>query len=301
MTDIRKIRVPGLVGVDPSRQANMGLLERVASGINNLYSDPRRARGMTNMGMALMDAAGPQMPGQQISTGQMLARGLAGFQQGATAYDAEQMALSQQALQEAQMAQQLAAASGQGVSDRFDMETKLRDRFRADNRQLFQVTEAGQRVIDSATDPSAAGDLALIFNYMKMLDPGSTVREGEFANAQNASGVPGRIVSLYNNIIEGTRLNEQQRADFVGRAADLYKGTQSILSDRADRYRGLAQQYSLNPENVAFMDAPLDFSSVLSPPAPVDPVQPSQPAPADMRELDGVRYVKQGGQWFIEE
>ena len=38
--------------------------------------------------------------------------------------------------------------------------------------------------------PDAAGDMALIFSYMKMLDPNSTVREGEYATAQDAGSIP---------------------------------------------------------------------------------------------------------------
>ena len=51
-----------------------------------------------------------------------------------------------------------------------------------------------------ATPVTAAGDLSLIFKYMKMLDPGSTVREGEFANAENAKGIEDSLRALYNKI-----------------------------------------------------------------------------------------------------
>lgn len=73
----------------------------------------------------------------------------------------------------------------------------------------------------AAENPSAAGDLSLIFQYMKVLDPGSTVREGEFANAQNAAGVPDRIRNLFNNWSKGQRLDEKQRQDFVTQAKKI--------------------------------------------------------------------------------
>lgn len=57
----------------------------------------------------------------------------------------------------------------------------------------------------------AFGDLALIFNFMKILDPGSTVREGEFANAQNTAGVQTRFRNLYNQVLNGARLEDDQR------------------------------------------------------------------------------------------
>jgi len=102
------------------------------------------------------------------------------------------------------------------------------------------------RVVASAKDPSAAGDLALIFNYMKVLDPGSTVREGEFATAQNASGVPGRVQSLYNNIIRGERLNEEQRGDFVDRARRLYKAAATSYEGIRDDYVDIASSYKFD-------------------------------------------------------
>lgn len=102
------------------------------------------------------------------------------------------------------------------------------------------------RVVASAKDPSAAGDLALIFNYMKVLDPGSTVREGEFATAQNASGVPGRVVSLYNNIRRGERLNPEQRSDFVDRARRLYMSAASSYENIRDDYTDIARSYEFD-------------------------------------------------------
>lgn len=294
--------VPGLVA-ETEEDKKTGILDRIAGGINKAYSDPARARGLTQMGMALMDAAGPRPLGQQLNTGQILARGMAGYHQGADQYRQQQLAEQEAMLKRAAMLQQAQGDTSKMESERFDRETKLRDRFRSDNKDLFSITEAGQRIIDSARDPSAAGDLALIFNYMKMLDPGSTVREGEFANAQNASGIPGRIVSLYNNILEGTRLNPDQRLDFVSRAADLYQGTQSILGQRSKKYAGLAEQYNLNPENVVFMDDPLDFESVLSPPqttaAPQAPQAPK--SPQQRKTINGDNYVMVDGQWFKEE
>jgi hypothetical protein len=37
---------------------------------------------------------------------------------------------------------------------------------------------------------------------MKMLDPTSVVREGEFATAQNAASIPIKIVNMYNKALE---------------------------------------------------------------------------------------------------
>lgn len=132
----------------------------------------------------------------------------------------------------------------------FDQETKLRDKFLAQSKDFKDISDAFGRITASAQDPSPAGDLALIFNYMKILDPGSTVREGEFANAENSQGVPGRVRSLYNKVVNGQRLNPGARADFVGRAHQLFQAQESGQAKIESEFSRIAEQSGLNPENV---------------------------------------------------
>lgn len=124
-------------------------------------------------------------------------------------------------------------------------ESDLRKEFvgNAEVKDFGKQASAFGRVVASAKDPSAAGDLALIFNYMKVLDPGSTVREGEFATAQNAAGVPGRILSLYNNVIKGERLNPEQRDDFVNRSRMLFQQAEKGFRGIQEQYKGIATDY----------------------------------------------------------
>jgi hypothetical protein len=103
------------------------------------------------------------------------------------------------------------------------------------------------RVMASVNDPSPAGDLALIFNFMKVLDPGSTVREGEFATAANSGGVDDRVRALYNNVTEGTRLAPKQRDDFANRATQLYSNAEQQYQGIADQYSAFATQSGYNP------------------------------------------------------
>lgn len=100
-----------------------------------------------------------------------------------------------------------------------------RKEFEMQSKDFKTVNDAMDRIMSSAKNPSAAGDLSLIFNYMKVLDPGSTVREGEFATAQNSAGIDNKLRAKYNQIINGQRLAPEQRADFVNRAARLYESS----------------------------------------------------------------------------
>lgn len=136
--------------------------------------------------------------------------------------------------------------------DIFTQENQLRNQYEGQTKDFRIIRDAYTRIGASAKDPSAAGDLALIFSYMKILDPGSTVREGEFANAQNAGGIPTRIISMYNNALSGQRLAPEQRSDFVNRAQRLYQGAEDQYKKTKETYRNLASSYKgLNPDRVA--------------------------------------------------
>lgn len=117
-------------------------------------------------------------------------------------------------------------------------------------KDFFQVADANARVLAAGINPSAAGDLALIFNYMKLLDPGSTVREGEFATAQNSASVPQRVVSLYNRIVDGQRLSGPQREDFLARAESLFGAAQGEAQKTADAFERIATNAGVNVNNV---------------------------------------------------
>jgi hypothetical protein len=115
---------------------------------------------------------------------------------------------------------------------------RLQSAYDADptTKESKQIASSWSRVQGAFKEPSAAGDLSLIFGYMKMLDPGSTVREGEFANAQNAGGIPDRVQAQYNRIASGERLSEGQRADF-------FKQAQNVVKGQFERQRDIDEQF----------------------------------------------------------
>lgn len=116
-----------------------------------------------------------------------------------------------------------------------------------------EVAAAYNRMQNAAKEPSAAGDLSLIFNYMKMLDPRSTVREGEFANAQNAAGVPTKILNTYNNIMSGQRLSAEQRIDFLKNARGSYQAQMDVQNKIDEQYKALAEKNNIPVEDVILM------------------------------------------------
>tara|TARA_R100001460_G_scaffold22439_1_gene45693 strand:- start:453 stop:1415 length:963 start_codon:yes stop_codon:yes gene_type:complete len=142
---------------------------------------------------------------------------------------------------------------------RFGNEDKLRDEHQKLSGTFIDVRDAYGRILSNAEEQTAASDLSLIFNYMKMLDPGSVVREGEFANAQNSAGVPDQIRARYNSILSGERLAENTRQDFIQTAQDLYKTQLASQSSLDKNYKDLATSYGLDANKVV-----LDFSSPIA-------------------------------------
>lgn len=123
------------------------------------------------------------------------------------------------------------------------------DYTKASTNYLTQV-QGYQAVQAAAKDPSAAGDLAMVFAFMKTLDPASTVREGEFANAQNATGVPDRVRNVYNRAMSGERLNPTQRADFLKQAGSQYSQAQKRQQGLIQVYSARAKANNLPPDQV---------------------------------------------------
>jgi hypothetical protein len=132
----------------------------------------------------------------------------------------------------------------------FDRSKKIRDRYDKQSGDFVKVRDAFGRIEASSSDPDPAGDLSLIFNYMKMLDPGSTVREGEFATAEGAASVPERFKGAYNKVISGEKLTEKQRNGFVNRAKMLMKKANSQQSkDKAEAIR-LGKQFGITENDI---------------------------------------------------
>lgn len=126
----------------------------------------------------------------------------------------------------------------------------LRKEFTAQTAPYRGVADAFVKIKNAAMNPSAANDLALIFSYMRALDPASTVREGEFATAQNAAGVDVQVRNLYNKVVSGERLSQPQRQDFLQSSYGMVESQMPNLQQIIDRYTGIANRSGLNPEDI---------------------------------------------------
>ena len=115
-----------------------------------------------------------------------------------------------------------------------------------------------------AARPTPAGDVSLIFNYMKMLDPTSVVREGEQATAAEAGPLVDRMtLGLYNRVVAGLKLLPSQRDDFKAQATLIFNSMRDSHLDLEKQFRDLATRSKMNPDDVVLdLLGPLRFGSL---------------------------------------
>lgn len=132
-------------------------------------------------------------------------------------------------------------------------EAKLRNELQQKSKDFVTIRDNYARISRVAKNPSPAGDLSLIFSYMKLLDPGSTVRESEFQNAEKAAPILTRYGLDFNklgSVWAGKKLTDEQRADFIARSNDLYSAQKELHDQTRGEYRRLTEAAGGRPENV---------------------------------------------------
>jgi len=126
----------------------------------------------------------------------------------------------------------------------------VRKEFAKESSDFAETAQQIDTIYGAAKLGTAAGDLSTIFAYMKMLDPGSTVREGEYANAQNAGSIGTAVRNIYNQVIDGTRLTPEQRDQFLESADSIYDQRLSAHTRRKSFYGEIARRRGYNEADV---------------------------------------------------
>ncbi len=131
-----------------------------------------------------------------------------------------------------------------------DIEMALRKEW--DSNQTTQDTQKLSRsmnVLRSVKD-TPAGHLSFIYNYMKMLDPGSTVRESEFATAAKAGDLGDKFQNLVSKVSSGKLLTPEQIANFKSEADAIYTGQLDTQKEIDAYYKDIARKNGFNPDSV---------------------------------------------------
>jgi hypothetical protein len=139
-----------------------------------------------------------------------------------------------------------------GTGKAYAREKDLRATFTTEMKPFTDLAQAFRKVEAAALNPSAAGDISLVYGYMKILDPGSTVMQGEQATAANAGGVSDRVRAMYNKALTGETLADNVRQDFYAQSRNLIESQRPLQQDISERYGLIATQNKLDPNQIVF-------------------------------------------------
>ena len=150
-----------------------------------------------------------------------------------------------------------------------------------------EVQSAHSQITQALKLQSPAGDLAGATKMMKILDPGSVVRESELGMAMAASGALDRLTNYSDRILKGTKLTPTQRTDFQNLANNLYDESVKQYNNKRTEYHGFAGKYGLAS------DVLLGKPAATAAPAKID--KPKDKAPVPMKGMVQGGYKFKGG------
>lgn len=140
---------------------------------------------------------------------------------------------------------------GSGREDEtFKRAQTLSDDFVRDSKTYLDTKTSYQSMLDAAYDPSGAGDITMVYSFMKMLDPTSVVREGEAATAEQAGGVPATVRNAYNRLLTGEKLSPKVREDYLKQAEIRFKRQAQGQKARIGQYTKKANSFGVSPDMV---------------------------------------------------
>ena len=133
-----------------------------------------------------------------------------------------------------------------------DNELKIRSDFRSEPiyKAHQEVQSAHSQITAALKQASPAGDLAGATKLMKILDPGSVVRESELGMAMAASGLEDRLRNYASNVVNGTKLTPTQRKDFQDLADKLNQESIKQYGAKRKEYESFATGYGLDGERI---------------------------------------------------
>jgi hypothetical protein len=133
-----------------------------------------------------------------------------------------------------------------------DNTLKLRGDFRSEPiyKAHQEMESAYSQIQQSLKANTPVGDLAGATKIMKLLDPGSVVRESELGMAMSATGLMDRVQNYATNIINGYKLTPQQRKEFQALADSLVAQSSHLYNTKRGEYSRIAERNGLGVEDV---------------------------------------------------
>jgi len=154
------------------------------------------------------------------------------------------------AMVEARMKELDAMAPKGPAAPNFNDENALRTQYRQIAQPLTESVGQYEVMNSLSADATGASDVALVFAFFKTIDPTSTVREGEYAAAASAQGLPSQIVTGLQRLETGEKLSPELRRQLVDVAKRYADRASKKLSEVNSQYGRWAGDYGMDPSRI---------------------------------------------------
>jgi len=144
----------------------------------------------------------------------------------------------------------LKATGGIDPEKKFAQEEKIRKEWQGRSKVYGELQGTFNTLQASSESANGPGDIALITGFMKMLDPGSVVRETEFATARDTAGLFTQLQNRLEKAQNGQLLSPAQRKEYVSLAQKYLDSAQKKADEDKKALGVVVKNYRLNPENV---------------------------------------------------
>jgi hypothetical protein len=146
----------------------------------------------------------------------------------------------------------------------FENEMKLASAFKQEPiyKDFSDMKSSFGQVVSSLSQGTPIGDVAGATKIMKLLDPGSVVRETELGIAMAAAGRMDRLQNYFSNMMSGQKLTPTQRDDFKALANELYAAAGQAYNSKRGEYEGFGKAYGFKNLNTA-LGAPATIPSLM--------------------------------------
>lgn len=132
----------------------------------------------------------------------------------------------------------------------FENTTDLKKQF--GNEPIYKefagMDTAHKQVTSAIQQGTPIGDTAAATKIMKLLDPGSVVRETELGMAMAATGKMDRLKNFMDLYISGKKLTDNQRKEFQSLADELYNAAAQAYNQKRGEYERIGQGFGLNTD-----------------------------------------------------
>ena len=146
----------------------------------------------------------------------------------------------------------------------FENEMTLKKTFAAEPvyKAYSEMQSAYGQITDSLKQASPAGDLAAATKFMKLLDPGSVVRESELGMAMAASGALDRAANYAQMRINGTKLTSDQRKDFQQLSDQLFGTATTAYNQKRGEFEQMGTAYGIDANRALGAPAKLPSKNI---------------------------------------